>query len=173
MYSICLELPILGVRVGRRGGKRCQVWLKSFIRRKILLYKRSRTRKSFFLYIPRPPTTQSLKHSFPKEGDHSTPVFISSSGLQTSPTCFSSATHDCCPRVWCPHHKYCVRAEQSYGRANSIDYLTTDTLVRQLQIKRVSLHLKETKQIRSKRQNKAPRHQKRKGFQVTTTDFVF
>lgn len=64
----------------------------SFILRKILLHKRSRTCKSFFLYIPHPPTPQSLKHSYPKEGYHSTTVLISSSGLQTSPICFSSAT---------------------------------------------------------------------------------
>lgn len=86
MYSIWNCQYLMG------GGKRCQAWLKSFILRKTLLHKRSRTCKSFFLYIPRPPTPQSLKHSYPKKGYHPTTVFISSSGLQTSPICFSSAT---------------------------------------------------------------------------------
>ena len=80
---------------GKKKKKTPNLAKESFILRKILLPKRSRTCKYFFLHIPLPPTSQSLKHSYSKGGYHPTTVFFPSSDLKTGPHPWQLSTlHD-------------------------------------------------------------------------------
>lgn len=179
MYITCLELPIFEGKNSKTPNRT----KKSFILRKILLYKKNRTCKSFFLYIPLPPTPHSLKHSYPKEGYHPSTILFPSSDLQTGPHLLRLSTPgDCYPRCF---WGMMVLATGTAGRAglqksqfnSKLDnWHTSETTPDRkdfIIFENNQVSLSETKQTKSKRRNKAPKHQKRKVFQVTTTDFFF
>lgn len=162
MYSTCLELLVFEDIIIR-----CQTWLKkNFILRKILLHKRSRPCKFFSLYTPFSYPTSSNAQLLPR-GLSSHHRLLFSSDLQTGPHLLRLCTPcDCHPRVWWFWPRVLL-AKQNHGRANSIACLKIDTLVDNSRWKGCITFEKElsveTKQTKSKRQNKTPKHEKNVG----------
>lgn len=166
MYITCLELPIFEEKIVRP-----QTWRKraSFYERYFCTKETEHVSPFFstFLFLL-PHTLWStatskrviipLLSSFPLLIFNRVLIYFGSPP-QVTATPDSSGVWWFWPQV--------LLAEQGYRRTNSIVNLTTDPLVRQLQIKNFiifennQVSLSETKQTKSKRRNKAPKHQKK------------